>query len=185
LGVRRRAAGLLIVALIAVGCSEGKEGSSRAKPGRTTTTTGGPRTTTTAPEAAVGADRAKVDAILTAVVRGTQLLRPGTPDDYASAAEYFRVATAALQAGVSGVPASAIDSSASVFSDMAARIDARVACLRAQSPPDAAAATARCSREQAAEQSQAMKAGVAIRLLIPYGTRSVDQVLAEVGAPPP
>jgi hypothetical protein len=125
----------------------------------------------------VGADRNRVDTILTAVVRGSQLLRPGTPDDYAAAAEQFRVATAALRAGVAGVPSSAVDSSASVFSDMAAKIDARVACLRT--------AATECSREQAAEQSQAMKAGVAIRLLIPYGTRSVDQVLAEVGAPPP
>jgi hypothetical protein len=183
----RFAAAVLTGALILAGCSGGGSDEGNAVDDRTTTTSTSTTTTTTTIDLAT-VDTAKVDTIIGAAILGTQLLAlpsgssPEVLAAYTQAAELFAQQARALREGIGGVPKGTTRVAADAFVHLADVTRARVICLRSM-PPSATPATA-CADETEAATNAGFSAGAALVSLIPYGTRSHEEVSDAIDVPP-
>jgi hypothetical protein len=184
-GRSRFAAAVLTGALLLAGCSGGGSDEGNAVDDRTTTSTSTTTTTTTIDLATV--DTAKVDAIIGAAILGTQLLAlpPSNSPDvlaaYTQAAEVFTEQARTLREGITGVPKRTTRIAAGAFVTLADVTRARATCLRNMSP--SATPAIACADEAEAATNAGFPAGAAIVSLIPYGTRSHEEVSTAIDAP--
>jgi hypothetical protein len=191
-GRSRIVSGAFVTVLLLVGCSgNGSDDDKTAETDRTTTTT---TTTTTAPAATTTTidlamvDTAKVDAVIGEAIRATQLLTlpagPGTEvlTAYTQAADAFDRQAQALAGGIAGVPESITAAGVRTFRNVATTVRAQVTCFRNQG--SAKVSDKPCADETTAATNGGLAAGASLLVLIPYGTRSHEEVVAALRAPP-
>jgi hypothetical protein len=102
---------------------------------------------------------------------------------YTQAADAFDRQAQALAGGIAGVPESITAAGVRTFRNVARTVRAQVTCLRNQGG-SAKVSAKPCEDETTAATNAGLAAGASLLVLIPYGTRSQEEVVAALEAPP-
>ena len=180
--MKRVLAAVCLLGMFATGCAAGSQQSDAAS---ASSSVAAPLVESNDPPVV---DQEAVDAVLDDYIAGTLMLtqmRPGSLEDqlaqYEAALSKWAEAADALRDGLPGIPAETSDGVLTALDRIQVSVNSLVACFRS-------APTTGCDGETTTAGDDSYALGTKVAALIPYGSRSEDDVLAALeaaGDPPP